>query len=296
MSGSDGVVTTNEAVDITAWQATVTGTVSQSLLTSTSISCFGVSYGEDEDANDAVRTTNSITGTTFTMTLSSLSSETTYYYKAFVKDDNGNYIYGSTRKFTTPKTGGESSSKAGKAVDLGLPSGTKWADRNVGAANAESYGDYFAWGETSQKDSYMDNNCVTYGLNYSTLQSKGIIDSNGNLTAKYDAATVNWGKGWKTPTYAQVKELVNNCTWTWKTKNGILGYEVKSANNGNSIFLPFAGYRYGTSLEYDGSDGYYWSSTAGESNGGAYGLVFASGNNNWSSYRYVGFSVRPVSE
>lgn len=119
VGGQDGVVTTNEATNVSVSEATLTGTVSPNLLTN--VSQYGVGYGENEDADDEKLTTNSITGTTFSVTLSGLSSVMTYYYKAFIRDNNGNYIYGATRKFTTLKFGGESSSMAGKAVDLGLP-------------------------------------------------------------------------------------------------------------------------------------------------------------------------------
>jgi len=196
---------------------------------------------------------------------------------------------------TQTETGGSSS--AGKAVDLGLPSGTKWADRNVGADSPEGYGDYFAWGETQIKDSYTEENSTTYGLSYSELQSKGVIDSNGNLTAKYDAATVNWGNEWHMPTKAQIQELCSECKWTWTSKSGVNGYVV-TGPNGNSIFLPAVGYRYGTSLYDAGSNGYYWSSTVYEDDSiGAYGLGFNSGVgwDNWYNRR-SGFSVRPVAE
>jgi len=182
-------------------------------------------------------------------------------------------------------------------IDLGLPSGTKWACCNVGASTPEGYGDYFAWGETTTKDSYTIDNSVSYDISYSTLKSKGIIDSNGNLTAAYDAATTNWGKGWRMPTLEEIEELLNNCTWTWTTQNGVYGVLV-TGPNGNSIFLPAAGYRYGTSLDDAGSGGYYWGSTAIEySVSGAYGLGFSSGGYwNSNSSRYDGFSVRPVAE
>jgi len=196
---------------------------------------------------------------------------------------------------TQTETGGSSS--AGKAVDLGLPSGTKWADRNVGADSPEDYGDYFAWGETQIKDSYTEENSTTYGLSYSELQSKGIIDSNGNLTANYDAATANWGKKWRMPTQAEIIELKNSCIWIWTSKNDVNGYVV-TGPNGNSIFLPAAGYRYGTSLDYAGSCGKNWSSTAYEDNSNnAYGLIFYSGYHYWYyyfDYRIYGQSVRPV--
>jgi hypothetical protein len=125
-------------------------------------------------------------------------------------------------------------------VDLGLPSGTLWASCNVGATSPEEYGDYFAWGETSTKSDYTISNSITSGLSISELESRGIIDASGNLTAAYDAATANWGDKWRMPTLDEIKELVNQCTWEWTTQNGVNGCKVVGPNS-NSIFLPAAG-------------------------------------------------------
>ena len=181
-----------------------------------------------------------------------------------------------------------------KAVDLGLS--VKWASCNVGAESPEEYGDYFAWGETTPKSSYSSSNSVTLGLFISELMSRGIIGSDGNLTAAYDAATVNWGSAWRMPTKAEQDELRNNCTWEWTTQNGVNGYKV-TGTNGNSIFLPAAGYRYDTSLRNAGSDGRYWSATSSSISNFAYYLRFNSDGYDWSyDYRDYGFAVRPVSE
>ena len=185
-------------------------------------------------------------------------------------------------------------------VDLGLPSGLKWATCNVGAETPEAYGNYYAWGETepAPNNNYSSSNCSTYGLTYSQLQSQGYIDSEGNLTAQYDAAAANWGGDWRMPTYDELKELEDNCTWTWTTQNGVKGYKVTSKTNGNSIFLPASGIRHGSSLNNAGSGGYYWSSTPNEGYiYSAYSLDFYSsfhgmGGNN----RNYGRSVRPVLE
>ena len=180
-------------------------------------------------------------------------------------------------------------------VDLGLS--VKWATCNVGATSPEEYGDYFAWGETvpAPDNNYSSSNSATYGLSYSSLQSQGYIDNNGNLTAQHDAATANWGGDWRMPTYDELNELRTQCTWTWTTQNGVNGYNVKGPND-NSIFLPAAGYLDGSSLFNAGSSGYCWSSTPHESNSDyAYYLRFLSGFRNMSSYyRYYGYSVRPV--
>jgi len=183
-------------------------------------------------------------------------------------------------------------------IDLGLPSGTRWACCNVGATLPEGYGDYFAWGETSTKSSYTEENSTTYGVSNSSLKSRGIIDSNGDLTAKYDAATANWGSGWHMPTETQIGELVDNCTWSRATQNGINGYKV-TGTNGNSIFLPSAGGRDGSSLNDAGSYGYYRSSTAHSLVPDyAYNIGFNNDGNYWggNGTRYVGISVRPVAE
>lgn len=172
-------------------------------------------------------------------------------------------------------------------VDLGLPSGLKWATCNVGASSPSEYGNYYAWGEVEPKSSYEGGNNVTNG--------KEIGDISGN--PQYDAARANWGGTWRMPTKIEFEELIDNCTWRWMGKLGYKGYMV-TGPNGNSIFLPAAGYRYGTSLYYAGSYGYYWSSTPFESYTQlAYRLYFNSDfhDTNWSG-RYYGRSVRPVSE
>ena len=181
-------------------------------------------------------------------------------------------------------------------VDLGLS--VKWATCNVGASSPEEYGDYFAWGETETKSEYTKGNCATYELSKSELQSQGYIDGEGNLNPQYDAATANWGGDWRMPTYSEQAELLNNCTWTWTTQNGVNGYNVKGPN-GNSIFLPAAGDRIGSSLEYAGSYGVYWSSTPFEVSyvSFAYDLDFYSDyQRKLYASRYGGQSVRPVVE
>ncbi len=170
-------------------------------------------------------------------------------------------------------------------VDLGLS--VKWAACNIGASSYYNYGDYYAWGETSPKSNYTISSSVTYG--------KSMSDISGNAT--YDAARANWGGSWRLPTAEEIDELIDRCDTTWTTMNGHNGYKV-TGPNGNSIFLPAAGYRNGSSLYYTGEGGYYWSSTPDESGRYvAYYLYFHDGGflRRWLG-RYYGHSVRPVSD
>jgi hypothetical protein len=189
-------------------------------------------------------------------------------------------------------------------VDLGLPNGTKWATCNVGAESPEDYGDYFAWGETEPKDYYDWSTYKWYNGSYDT-QTKyctdsyyGTVDNKTTLDLSDDAAYVNWGSSWRMPTKAEQDELrnTNYTTWAWTTQNGVKGYKVTSKVNGNSIFLPAAGYRYDSDLDGAGSDGYYWSSSLYTlSSARAFYLGFDSDDVYcYGNGRRDGQSVRPV--
>ena len=167
-------------------------------------------------------------------------------------------------------------------VDLGLPSGTLWADRNVGADAPEAAGDYFRFGETEPFTE--DSPKYVYG---------DITESIAG--SDRDAATVNLGKDYRMPTLDQIKELIDECEWEWTKQNGANGMKV-TGPNGNNIFFPASGYRGNSSgsLSNVGGNGYYRSASPNSSNGG-HSLYFDSSYWGWDySDRASGFPVRPV--
>ncbi len=194
-------------------------------------------------------------------------------------------------------------------VDLGLPSGTLWATCNVGAGRPQDTGLFFAWGDTKGHgsdvtDGYLFNwenykwgyveGDDTFFNKYCTDSSRGkdgFTDGKTELEPEDDAAYVNWGSQWRMPTYAQLEELRNECTWTAATIGDVDGYEV-TGPNGHTIFMPETGWRIDDMLLEGGA---YWSrSTNPESDGGAFYL----GWDEWGWYSYGGRldgqCVRPV--
>ncbi|MBR6981381.1 MAG: hypothetical protein IKH88_16315, partial [Prevotella sp.] len=180
-----------------------------------------------------------------------------------------------------------------EAVDLGLPSGTLWANMNVGATKPEEYGGYYAWGETEEKDRSYD---FTYSYyTYSYVKEGEYIDIGHDIAGtEYDVAHVKWGGSWRMPSLEQIKELKEYTTCFWGLINGVRGMRF-IATNGNSIFLPAAGYRKGNLLD-DGNGGDYWSSSQDPNGSCAYSLGFYQDRMySDNDYRYYGQSVRPVS-
>ena len=197
--------------------------------------------------------------------------------------------------------------KPHESVDLGLPSGTLWATCNVGASDPEEYGYYFAWGETTTKSEYLWENYKYGEGSYNTITKycsdsdfgyNGFTDTLTELLPEDDAATANWGNGWQMPSFEQCMELTNSSytTTEWTTQDGVYGRKITSRSNGNSIFLPAAGYCYGNLSKVD-TYGYYWSRSL--SSNGSYGvnyLLFGSGDVDtyYDTSRNNGYSVRPV--
>ena len=194
-------------------------------------------------------------------------------------------------------------------VDLGLPSGTLWATCNIGASKPEDYGDYHAWGETKPQTSNIYNwssykyangasDKLTKYCDNSYYGKNGFTDNLTTLQSGDDPATSNWGTGWQTPSKDQWKELLDNTTNTWTTQNGVKGKLFTSKKNGQRLFLPAAGYRWGSELDDAGSGGDYWSRSLNTDNPNyAWYLYFFSGDcRMYYRYRSNGFSVRPVRE
>ena len=177
-------------------------------------------------------------------------------------------------------------------VDLGLPSGTKWATCNVGANSPEEYGDYFAWGETTTKSMYDWSSYFDTDDDGSTFKKYNNDGGKTELDPEDDAAAVNWGGSWRMPTFEQMQELLDNCTRKSTTQGGVNGTLV-TGPNGNTIFLPAAGYRWNDELHFMGSDGNYWS----RSRDTYFGHYLGFTPDYWDSYygnRSNGQSVRAV--
>lgn len=178
-------------------------------------------------------------------------------------------------------------------VDLGLPSGTLWATCNVGAENPEDAGFYYAWGEIEPKNSYSSGNYKWYNGSTTVFSKYSDYD---DLYLSDDAAYVNWGSNWRMPYYDELDELIDsrNTTTEVTTQNGVKGLKITSVSNGNSIFLPVAGYVNGSSTVGGGVNGYYWSASAYDN--GRVSYLTISNNSVSLGYcsRYMGQSIRPV--
>ena len=189
-------------------------------------------------------------------------------------------------------------------VDLGLPSGLKWASCNLGALSPEEYGDFYAWGETETKKdfrwrTYAHQNRIGFlGDAKSFSKYSAIVDGLTELQPEDDVATVKLGKGCRIPTIEEWDELLEYCTWEWNNLNGHYGIRLISDMNGQSIFFPAAGYRDAIFHHYEGSIGDYWSSSLDkEFSDNAWNLSFNPGGFDYHrGIRSEGLSIRPVAE
>ena len=175
-------------------------------------------------------------------------------------------------------------------VDLGLS--VVWATCNVGAEEPEEFGDYFAWGEIEPApfNAFTEENCRSWDVKAGEISGD----------KRYDAARVKWGGTWRMPKVLELCDLRNKCEWEWTTINNTHGYRVKG-KNGNSIFLPAAGYWNYTSLNSADESGDYWSSSPWNvhsyDNLSSYALSFVDSyiRANDMRNRCCGLSIRPVS-
>jgi uncharacterized repeat protein (TIGR02543 family) len=171
-------------------------------------------------------------------------------------------------------TQGEGQLNGHAYIDLGLPSGNMWATCNIGADVPEAAGNYYAWAETAPKQTYTTENYpyirivvegedtlrkLTKYCPYSAYGYEGFTDELASLLAEDDAAAVNWGGQWKTPSEDDYLELIENCTITTDTINNVVGLTFKGTN-GNSIFMPAVRYYSDEGLA-DYVCGRYWTST-----------------------------------
>ena len=193
-------------------------------------------------------------------------------------------------------------------VDLGLPSGTLWATCNVGALAPEEFGGYYAWGETDEKETYswetykwcdgtqpkVTNPSLT---KYCDRGGYGALDGKITLELADDVAHIKWGGSWHIPTQEEVLELINNCESEWTNVNGVNGMTFKGVN-GNSIFIPAAGYK--KNAKYYTGEGQYWTTSLGNHSTSIPYLEFLKSGietyegDLYSTQRYSGFSIRPV--
>jgi hypothetical protein len=254
----------------------------------------------------------------YNVVINGLEEGKTYYIRAYATNNVGTsygeeimYIHGNNNILVDGQQNGHD------YVDLGLPSGTKWATMNIGASTPEDYGNYYAWGETETKEEYgwntykyfFDNNgnYVPYDDKW-CVESGELKDIGSNIAGtQYDVAHMKWGDSWKIPTSAQMDELQNReyCEWIWTFLNGVKGYIITSKLNGKSIFLPACGVFYSCEQQHMNTDGHYWLSTS-EVNNAFYAdyLIFSSDSHEichkselFQDYngRDHGRTIRPVS-
>ncbi len=302
-TANDYVLKTGDAKNITHTSANISGEFYSETVSPSDIN-LGVIYSENEDLKGLIYTSNStsIDGNSFTVELTELKIATKYFYCTYIEQSDGNIFYGDKKDFTTSIPNG--------TVDLGLS--VLWAECNLGANSPEETGNYYAWGELNPKDTYTFdsylycNDGLSYDMdwwNYSYWEGLGTYGINIQLTNEYDAAKAQLGDFWGIPSINYVNELIENCDMELTTFKGINGIKFTSKKNGNSIFLPAAGYKddepskatKSTIIE-QGTNGYYWSGT-GSSNSAsdAMSLKLYDGNSEQKrEIRYKGLTIRPI--
>lgn len=311
-TGKVDLVNTNSATDVTHRSATASGYVfaDEDILTD-----FGICYSESETPSFSVGEVITVTEldaqSKFGVSLSYLEPETTYYYCAYAIIE-GETEYGEIKSFKTK----EAPLTPGKAIDLGLPSGTKWASHNVGASSPEGYGGLYGWGDPTgehreKTETKADSGGSTTRIDFNYRYYGGIYDAPTDICGgELDIANAKWGGAWRLPSLTEVEEIIAYCTMQETEENGVLGFKFIGPN-GNTIFLPYTGFRYSrdgsAERSFAGSQGKYWCGTRFQEATieknfyrGA-DCIFLNGIHEGSAYvcptradRATGCSVRPV--
>lgn len=298
------VVTTGNASDVTYCSATVTSLISsvderdniwieviystnkESLQNDSAFHSFACSLNDIKDKKE------------YKITLNNLSDNTTYYYVS-VASFNGVDVFSEAKKFTTKQDPFIGTLNGHDWIDLGLPSGIKWATCNIGSSSPEEYGDKYAWGETKIKSDYdLDNYKWSNGSDngwdnpftkYWTDNDDGIVDNKTILEPSDDVARVKWGDKWRMPTEEEFRELKNKCRWERTTQDGIIGVCITGPNK-HSIFLPYK--------SNDWLYANYWSASLAMFNSFKASTLFLTKDKYvlLDELRYYGNPVRPVTE
>ena len=293
------VVSTGKVTSITSSAITITGTIEDLGKTYNNVTQYGHVYSEinpNPTISDYKYNHGSVSQLiSYSTELTNLKPNTRYYVRAYAENPKG-ITYGSTVSVTTKTVDGKDPWEPtvpdeDGAVDLGLS--VKWAAYNIGAEQPGEYGNYFAWGEVETKIDYTKEN-----YKYSSVNSYGHIKYSlpGGLNdisgTEYDAATVNWGNNWRMPTKLELMELHEKSTLVKTSYNGIEGIRVIGPN-GNSIFLPAAGWREEYGLEGKGKQCWYWTSSAEDSGVDEYAYLLE-GLGVYKRNRYFGLTIRAV--
>jgi hypothetical protein len=294
---ADSTIVMNILTDSAVWklrdtEATIYGTVTSTkpIVEGTKIGFVVGDSANITKSNATVYTMATTTYGSFSQLITGLQYSMGYWYRAYVEMPNGETFYGKARHFGL------------EMVDLGLTSGTLWANMNLGANNPGDYGAFYAWGETATKDVYTVEN---YAFGTTTLGVNGNIQGTA-----YDAAYACPGMGqkWCLPTSTEMSELSTQCTWKWTSEDNVSGWRV-TGPNGKSIFLPAAGYKSYNNYYFENKCGSYMTATQGSRTDYCsvldftsstrkmystydYNHIFATADGN--ALRYVGHSVRPI--
>ena len=289
-----GTVTTTS---VEALKATVTATLTgdlqdaQKVVISYGVSQSDLSYSEIEDDGHRIA---DVAGT-IVMNLTGLSQNTTYYVKVYVKRTDNSLLESQAYSFKTEKL---AQYPVAEAIDLGLPSGVKWASWNMGSSSPmdvpnTKYARY-GWGDPTGEvhTNYTNDYAVSHDSKFSTRS----IDIAGS---QYDIATTQWGKGWRLPRKADFEELISKCTivrGTHTDDNGKSRYGYKlTGPNGNSIMIPAAGYVNSTGeLRGDNSSMVYWMSSNNLGADISAQVLYTSSVQDMQAAIYYQIPIRPV--